>query len=62
MNDRLTLILSGILTVLFFVSGVLNILDYFIIKLILLGLLLTIITSIIIVKSKDDTDTKKPLE
>lgn len=62
MNDRLTLLLSGILTVLFFVSGVLNILDYFIIKLILLGLLLAIITSIIIAKSKDDTDTKKPLE
>lgn len=62
MNDRITLLLSGILTILFFVSGVLNILDYFIVKLILLALFLAIVTTIIITKSKDDSNTKKPLD
>ena len=57
MNDKLTLISTAVLTVIFVVCGLLNLLEILAVKIIIFLLYLVIIANILIVKSKDE-DTK----
>jgi hypothetical protein len=52
MNDKITLFTTGIFTVFFFISGMLDILDYFLVKIILIVIFLGIVVNIILVKTK----------
>jgi hypothetical protein len=52
MNDKITLLSTAVFTVLFFISGLLDILGNFIIKTILFVCFFAIVVNIIIVKSK----------
>jgi len=52
MNDKTTLIATGVLTVFFFVTGLLDLLNHFVVKIILLVIFLGIVVNIIIVKTK----------
>jgi hypothetical protein len=52
MNDKITLFTTGIFTVFFFISGMLYILDYFLVKIILIVIFLGIVVNIILVKTK----------
>lgn len=52
MNDKITLFASGIFIVFFFISGMLDILNYFLVKIILLVIFLGIVVNIILVKTK----------
>ncbi|WP_411831077.1 hypothetical protein [Mariniflexile sp. AS56] len=54
LNDRQSLILCGLVTGCFFVSGVLEILDNYIIKTVLTILFLVIMINIFITKSKKE--------
>jgi len=58
MNDHRTLIACGAVMLFFFISGLLDILDNLVIKVLLFAGFLAIIINIIIVKSKDDDDQK----
>ena len=53
MNNTLSLIATGILTLFFFVCGVIDILDNFVIKLLVFGGYIAIIVNIVIIKSKE---------
>lgn len=57
MSDKLTLISTAVLTLIFVVCGLLNLLEILAVKIIIFLLYLVIIANILIVKSKDE-DTK----
>ena len=52
MNDKITLILTGAFTLFFFISGLLDILDHFLVKTILFVGFFVIVVNIFIIKSK----------
>jgi len=56
MNNTISLIATAVLTLFFFVCGVIDILDNFVIKLLLFGGYIAIIVNIIIIKSKEDEE------
>ncbi len=58
MNDKTSLIATVVLMLFFFVSGLLNILDNPVIKILLFAGFVAIIINIIITKSKDKDDRK----
>jgi len=60
MNNKITLISTGVFTLFFFVSGLLDILDNFIVKTILFVIFFGIVVNIIIVKSKDEDKKNLP--
>lgn len=60
MNDKITLFASGIFIVFFFISGMLDILDYFVVKIILLVIFLGIVVNIILVKTKGKNKKNMP--
>jgi hypothetical protein len=53
MNDKITLLSTAVFTLFFFISGLLDILDHFLIKTILFVGFCAIVVNIILVKSKD---------
>jgi len=60
MNDKITLLATALFTVFFFVCGLIEILDNFIIKTILFVGFIAIFVNIILVKSKDDDKKNLP--
>jgi hypothetical protein len=54
MNDKVTLLASGLLVVFFFIAGLMQLLDNFIIRMLLFLGFIGIVVNIIIIKSKDD--------
>jgi hypothetical protein len=52
MNDKITLIFTGVFMLFFFISGLLDILDYFLVKTILFTSFFAIVV-IILIKLKD---------
>ena len=54
MNDKITLLATGIFTLFFFVTGLLDLLGHFMVKTILFIGFFAIVVNIIIVKSKDE--------
>ncbi len=60
MNDKITLIATGVFTLFFFISGMLDILDYFVVKIILLVIFLGIVVNIILVKTKGKNKKNLP--
>lgn len=60
MNDKITLFASGIFIVFFFISGMLDILNYFLVKIILLVIFLGIVVNIILVKTKGKSKKNLP--
>ena len=52
MNDKITLISTGAFTLFFFISGLLDILDHFLVKTILFVGFFVIVVNIFIIKSK----------
>ena len=53
MNNKITLIVTALFTSFFFVCGLLDILDHFLVKTILFTGFVAIIVNLIILKSKD---------
>ena len=60
MNNRITLIASAVLTVFFFVGGLLNVLDHLASKIVLFGGFLLIIINVIL-SSKPEENKEKNL-
>ncbi len=60
MNDKITLISTAVFTLFFFVSGLLDIMDHFIVKTILFVLFFGILVNIIVVKTKDEDKKNLP--
>lgn len=60
MNDKITLIFTGVFTLFFFISGLLGILDHFIVKTFLFAGFIAIVVNIILVKSKDEDKKNLP--
>lgn len=60
MNDKLSLLGSGILVALFFIAGLLDLLGNIIVKMLLFVTFLGIVINIVIVKSKDDHKKNLP--
>lgn len=60
MNDKITLISTGVFILFFFISGLLNILDHFVVKTILFAGFIAIIVNIILIKSKDEDKKNLP--
>lgn len=60
MNDRISLLASAILIIFFLVSGVLDILDLLIVRIIIFTVFLAIIINILIIKSKDEDEKNLP--
>jgi len=58
-NDKLTLLSTGLLTAFFFITGMLDLLDNFIVMMMLFLGFIGIAINIIIVKSKEDEPKKK---
>lgn len=56
MNNTISLIATGVLTLFFFVCGIIDILDNLVIKLLLFGGYIAIIVNIIIIKSKEEDE------
>jgi hypothetical protein len=56
LTDRQSLQLCGLLGIIIFASGVLNLLDNFIVKTVLTVIFLLIVTNIIIVKSRKEKE------
>jgi len=54
MNNKITLIATGIFTLFFFISGLLEILNQFVVQAILFVIFLGIIVNIILVKMKGE--------
>ena len=59
MNDKITLLSTAFFTLFFFITGILDILDHFLVKTILFAGFFAIVINIILVKSKCE-DKKKP--
>ena len=59
-NDRISLIATVILTVLFLVSGILDILNLLVIRIVIFALFLAIIINILVIKSKDEDKKNLP--
>jgi len=60
MNDKITLLATALFTVFFFLCGLLNILDHFLVKTILFVVFFGIVVNIILVKSKDEDQKNLP--
>ena len=60
MNDKISLLATGIFTLFFFITGVLGILDHFLVKTILFVGFFGIVVNIILVKSKDEDKKNLP--
>ncbi|MBT8260393.1 MAG: hypothetical protein HKO92_04685 [Flavobacteriaceae bacterium] len=60
LNDRLSIIATGVLAVLFITCGLLNLLDLLVVRLVVFGLFLGIIVNIIVVKSKEEDEKNLP--
>ena len=60
MNDKITLLSTALFTVSFFICGVLDILDLFVVKTILFVVFFGIVVNIILVKSKDEGKKNLP--
>lgn len=60
MNDKITLIFTGIFTLFFFISGLFDIMSHFLVKTILFVGFLAIVVNIILVKSKGKGEKKLP--
>lgn len=60
MNDRISIISTGVLIVLFLIFGLLDILNFLVPKIIIFGLFLGIIVNILIVKSKEEDKKNLP--
>ena len=60
MNDKITLLSTGLFTLFFFVTGILDILDHFLVKTILFAGFFGIVVNIILVKSKDEDKKNLP--
>lgn len=58
MNDRFTLLASALLVAFFFIAGLLELLDNFIVMMILFIGFFGIVINIIIIKSRDDEHKK----
>jgi len=59
-NDKISLLATALFTAFFFVCGLLNILDHFLVKTILFVVFLGIVVNIILVKSKDENQKNLP--
>lgn len=60
MNDKITLLATALYTIFFFVTGLMNLLDHFIVQAILFTGFMAIITNIILVKTKDGDKKNLP--
>jgi hypothetical protein len=60
MNDKITLLATGILTLFFFITGLLDLLDHFLVKTVLFVLFFAIVVNIILAKSKDEDKKNLP--
>ena len=60
MSDKITLLATGIFTLFFFITGILDILDHFLVKTILFVGFFGIVVNIILVKSKDEDKKNLP--
>jgi hypothetical protein len=60
MNNKITLISTGIFTLFFFISGLLEILDQYVVRVILFVVFLGIIVNIILVKTKGEDKKNLP--
>ena len=60
MNNKITLISTGIFTLFFFISGLLEILDQYMVRVILFVVFLGIIVNIILVKTKGEDKKNLP--
>ena len=60
MNDKITLLTTALFTAFFFVCGLLDIMDHFLVKTILFVLFFGIVVNIILVKSKDEDKKNLP--
>ena len=60
MNDKITLLSTALYTLFFFVTGILDILDHFLVKTILFAGFFGIVVNIILVKSKDEDKKNLP--
>ncbi len=60
MNDKITLISTGAFTLFFFISGLLDILDHFLVKTILFVGFFVIAVNIFIIKSKGQNKKNLP--
>ncbi len=58
MNDRFTLLASALLVAFFFIAGLLELLDNFIVMMILFIGFFGIVINIVIIKSRDDEHKK----
>lgn len=60
MNDRISLLASALLILFFIISGILDILDLLIVRVIIFTVFLAIIINILIIKSKDEDEKNLP--
>lgn len=60
MNDKITLLATALFTAFFFVCGLLDIMNHFLVKTILFVLFFGIVVNIILVISKDDDKKNLP--
>ena len=60
MNDRISLLASALLILFFIISGILDILDLLIVRVIIFTVFLAIIINLLIIKSKDEDEKNLP--
>lgn len=59
-NDKISLLATALFTAFFFVSGLLEILNHFLVKTVLFAGFFAIVINLILVKSKDDHKKNLP--